>query len=361
MLRGHQVTVLTTDLKTPQEHLGYSGQHFYEGIPVVYLPSLWARGFFLSPGALPEVLRQLADIELVHIHDTRTSLSWAASRTAMDRGVPYVLTCHGSVNPGIGNWFLKHFHDTIIGKRTVTGASRIIATTKREFRDIENFGVLRRKIDVVPNAVPLYTGNGAKDTEIRAKFGIPDNHKLVLFLGRIHPIKGLDRLIEAFHKVSSNSPLCTLMIAGPDRGASRALKLRVAELGLNKRVVFAGPIFGPDRNEVFSAADVFVLPSLYESFGMTVLEAMATPVPVVTTKACGIADELERFRAALVVSDTDELAEALTRCLNDPRLCGQLMRNATLLLESEYNLEKSVSRLESIYEKVLDDGFSNRI
>ncbi len=172
-------------------------------------------------------------------------------------------------------------------------------------------------------------------------------------MGRIHPIKGLDRLIEVFSEIRSRRTDCTLVIVGPDFGAQRSLEAMARRLGTENHIVFTGPIYGDDKFRALSSADVFVLPSRYESFGMTILEAMTASVPIIITPGCRLAGELENSGAALVASTNGELLEAIERCLEDDDLCAQLKSQAERLLHEKFGSARVLNQLEYVYSEAV--------
>lgn len=145
------------------------------------------------------------------------------------------------------------------------------ATSVKEFEDIRAMG-LRAPVAIVPNGI---------DVRKRIAGGLRSGKRTLLYLGRIHPKKGLDLILDVWPKLASVFPDWQLRIVGPlDSGYSRALARRAAQL---PNVSMAGQLFGGDKQRAYASADLFVLPTLGENFGMTVAEALAMGVPVVCT------------------------------------------------------------------------------
>jgi glycosyltransferase involved in cell wall biosynthesis len=144
---------------------------------------------------------------------------------------------------------------------------------------------------------------------------------MVLFLSRLSPQKGIDRLIPAFADVvRAGSSDAVLVLAGPDYdGYERAVKAMIAEHGVGERVIFTGMLMGPDRIEALCDADVFVLPSHHENFGIVVAEAMAAAAPVIVSRAVNVWPDVAAAQAGAVVSgERAELAAEISRWLADP-------------------------------------------
>lgn len=149
------------------------------------------------------------------------------------------------------------------------------ATAASEYDDIRAMG-LRQPVAIVPNGIDL--------PQIGAAKALPDS-KFILSLGRVHPKKGLDRLIAAFALVAASHPEWRLRIVGPDEGGhGAALRRQALQAGLAELVTIEPPLFGEDKIRLMREAAVFALPTLHENFGMTVAESLAAGTPVIATK-----------------------------------------------------------------------------
>lgn len=161
-------------------------------------------------------------------------------------------------------------------EKTVTGSACLHATTEREYRDIRAAGI-KAPVAVIPNGVHVPEIN--QSVQAHGK-----NKRTLLFLGRIHPIKGIDMLLRSWKKVEAEFPEWELKIAGPDNlGYLNEMKRLSGSLAA-KRVFFTGPVYGSEKQKAFESADVFVLPTRTENFGMAVAEALAHGLPVIVSK-----------------------------------------------------------------------------
>ena len=348
--RGNDVSVATTNRYDSKQVMSFSGWREMDGVSVFYAKAYWPGRYFFAPGIFSVIRDSIRTFDVLHIHDTRTFVGLTASMLAKRSPTPYVLTCHGSLSPSVGSTELKLLHDHLIGKGLVRRASRVIALSPAEKQEFLEFGIPQDKITIVPNAIPLRLDHrigAAQNGDYH-----PNQRNVVLYLGRIHRIKGVDRLIDAFALVERRNKDCRLLVVGQDYGAKAELSRRVMRHGLTGKVAFPGPKYGTEKEQLLRNADVLVVPSYRETFPLVVLEAFAAGLPVIVTDGCGISAELERNRAALVVSSTAEMATAIERCLTDGRLANQLRNDALHLMKSEYNWDQALSQVAMIYREV---------
>lgn len=168
-------------------------------------------------------------------------------------------------------------------KRAVEAVTCFHATAESEYEDIRAFG-LKQPVAVIPNGIDLPDLAKIKSTETSSSKHT-DERPFILSLGRIHPKKGLDRLVSAFALVADENTDWGLRIVGPDeRGHAAQLARQISSLKLDGRISIELPVFGDDKLRLMSQAEIFVLPTLHENFGMTVAESLAVETPVISSK-----------------------------------------------------------------------------
>jgi glycosyltransferase involved in cell wall biosynthesis len=192
-------------------------------------------------------------------------------------------------------------------------ATCLHATSRQEYEDIRAFG-LKAPIAIIPNGIDV--------PPTMAKGAPSDGHRTVLYLGRLHPKKGIDRLLEAWKRVKAQHPQWQLDIVGPiDSDYARSLKAS-ATADLESRVRFLGPLYGVDKSNAYRRAGLFVLPTLNENFAMTVAEALAQGTPVISTRGAPWAG-LARYGCGWWIEHgTEPLAAAMDQAMDMSR--GQL-------------------------------------
>lgn len=170
----------------------------------------------------------------------------------------------------------------------------------------------------------------------------------MLYLGRIHRIKGIDILVKAFAGVIEKLDDVRLVVVGPDDGYLGELEGLIKALKIEDNVLISGPLYGRHKLEAYIDADVYVLPSRYEIWGMTVLEAIACGTPVILTENCGIAEYFKDKVGLVVKPDSKHLGEALLEMLLDWERQNAFRENCKTVAE-EFNISKTVSSLEKVY------------
>lgn len=228
-------------------------------------------------GSLGEAARAFAP-ELVHDNGLWLPHNHRVSELAGDTGLPRVVSTRGILEP----WAIRHkglkkrLAWRLYQRRDLRRASALHATSDAEAEHLRAFA-LGRPIITLPNGIDLPDLAGPRGLAVRKT-------RTALFLGRLYPVKGLPMLVEAWAKVRPAN--WRLVIAGPDEAGHQGVVERaVAAAGLGEAVSFAGPVAADAKTALLRDADLFVLPSHSESFGMAVAEALAHRTPVLTTTA----------------------------------------------------------------------------
>ncbi len=336
-----------------------------DGLTVYYfrnLCSYLAKSNFYSPYLLPiTARRELRNFDIIHIHTFRSTLIIPIWYYAKKYNIPYLVQAHGSVVTFFQKGRLKRVFDAIWGQRILKDASKLIALTPAEAEQYKSMGISEDKIEIMANGIDVSAfENLPKNGEFRVKYGLKDNQKIILYLGRIYKIKGLDLLANAVANISKDISEAKLVIVGPDDGYLPALERVIKQLEIEERVLFTGPLYGRDKLEAYIDADVYVLPSVYETFPMTVLEACACGTPVVVTDRCGIADIIDGQVGLVVPYDRNQLSDAILRMLNDDKIRQQFGEKGKALVREKFDWSKIVEQLEDVYQDVLTKGSTGK-
>lgn len=348
--RGHEVTVFTTDVDT--DGAVPTGRAVaLDGVEVWYFPVTVPRRLYRSP-QMGEALRRRVDtFDIVHLHSVFLWPTAAAARAAEKAGVPYLLAPRGMLVPDLlrrrGRW-RKAAWIRLVERRTLARAAGLHATADLEAEEARRLGLPLPPVFLVPNGIdpepPPAEPPSAPIRDLLAR------GPFLLYLGRLNWKKGLDRLIPALARV----PEARLALAGNDEEDIRPkLETLARESGVTDRVVFLGPVDGPDKAALLHACAALVLPSYSENFGNAVLEAMAAGRPVAVTPEVGLAGVV-REEGAGIVADGDPavLGEALRALLADPDHEAMGQRGAEAA-RRRFGWGAVAERMEGVYRGVV--------
>jgi glycosyltransferase involved in cell wall biosynthesis len=234
-----------------------------------------------------------------------------------------------------------------------SNASAIVALTKSEAESIRQMG-LRNRLEIIPNGIEVsdYAEGESRDA-LERRFPKLIGRLWVLFIGRIHPKKGLAQLVLAFAQVIQHYHEALLVIAGPDeREHRREIEVLVQQHGLSNHVLFTGPVLGKEKVGFLQNADIFVLPSHSEGFPMAVLEALACGVPVVLTKGCHVPEVAEAGAGIEVDIDPCQIAIAISSLLSDDTARRQMGRNGRKLVCERFTWERVARETAALCEEL---------
>jgi len=306
-----------------------------------------------SPRLLPELSHFRP--EIIHTHGLWTYASLASLRLHRRTGAALIVSPHGMLDP----WALrlsrlkKRVVSTLFQNAQLRAATVIHALTEAEARDFRAYG-LNNPVVVIPNGVNVPSLSTELDTR-------PSGRRRLLFLGRIHPKKGLDCLLDAWAQVKASQSMrgdWELVIAGwDDGGHQQHLEARVAQLGLESEVSFLGPVFGERKQEVLEGCDGFVLTSHSEGLPMAVLEAWAHRKPALISRACNLPDAVAAGAAIEVDVSVDSVAAGLARFLGLSVEERQGMGEAGLrLVQTRFSWDRIAGDFGRVYQALAAGG-----
>jgi glycosyltransferase involved in cell wall biosynthesis len=313
--RGHDVDVVTSTIaELSRRPPRRSRVEIVDGATVHYLGTpLRYRWMGITP-TLPFGLSGLERPDVVHVFGFRDPVTTGTAAWCRLRSVPYVFEPLGMFAPRVRKLRLKRLLDSTLYRGVGAGAAAIVAVSERERDDVIRGGLPAEKVRVRGNGFPEPPAAG--DGDARRRFGVPSDVPLVLYVGRIAAGKGLEHLAAIARALDG----VHVAVVGPDDRHGAATGLDGAE-----RVHLLPPTESPPF-DLYRAADVFVLPSAGESFGMVAAEAAAVGTPVVVTDRCGVAGFFGDGEALVVPYDRRALLEAIERILGDEALRAQLAR-----------------------------------
>ena len=331
-----------------------------EGTTVYCFRCSLLRRYGFSLGLSRWIRRNLRNYDLVHIHAFFSYVPVPLVYYAKKYKVPYIIRPSGELS----SWSLnqrrikKRLYLSLWGRHCLNSASAVHFTSEDE----RTAG--RRLAPGTPSVViPLGTGTFIEKElpphgRFRKKYPMLDHKQLIVFLSRLDHKKGLDRLVPAISVLAMRQDNFAVVIAGSgEREYEACVRDLVLAHGLQEKVIFTGFVHGQDKLDLLRDADVFVLPSYDENFGLAVIEAMAVGAPVVISNNVGIHHEVTEYGAGLVTScESGEIAHALSTLLDNESLRRKMGKKGRRLVGDKFTWEKVAPRLIEHYETILSQG-----
>jgi len=364
--RGHEVTVLTSDWglqsrasaaavvsRAERTELGWRLEE--SGIEAIYLTSrLHFRALSWNPGIAKFCRARLRNFDVVHIFGLYDFLGPTVAAACQRGEIPYVVEPIGMFVPIVRNFLLKQMYHLVLGQKMLRGSRKIVATSPQEVAELAASGLPAERILVRRNGVEVPEALPERG-KFRASASIPENAKVVLYLGRLSEKKSPDVLLQAFASLCERErdAEMRLVFAGPDEGGmKKRLQQMAGELGISARVQMLGATYGEQKWSAYKDADVFVLPSQNENFGNTAGEAVAAGTPVVVTDKCGIAPLLGDVAGLVVAHDAAALAQALARVLWEPGLHARLTAGCKKA-SAQLDWDGPAQEMDRLYEQLV--------
>jgi glycosyltransferase involved in cell wall biosynthesis len=322
-------------------------------------PGTWLGGLSHSPKLRRIINADMDCFDVVHSHSMWMLPNHYASAAAHRHNKPVVFTAHGVLEP----WALAR---SSWKKRPVAWAWQnqdlrraacIHVNSTAEVAGIRAYG-LTNPIAIVPNGLDLAPFDPMPDKqEFFQKWPQLAGKKIMLFLSRLHPKKGLGHLLDAWKNLAVDHPDWHMVIAGRDDGAEAQTRAAVTAMALDQSITLTGALEGRDKLAALAAADAFVLPSFSEGFSMAILEAMGARLPVLLTPGCNFAEAV-RAGAALEVKpdalDTERGIRELLAMTNHQR--GSMGERGRLLVEQRFTWDSVATQMMQLYQWMSGGG-----
>ncbi|MGC9516139.1 MAG: glycosyltransferase [Methanomicrobiales archaeon] len=360
--RGHEVTVFTTDGFKYRLDVEKNKPVDVDGIKTYYFRNisnyLTRNMNFLTPYYLPMVAREeIKKYDVIHIHEHRTLLAVIVHYYARKYDVPYVLQPRGSA-PLLGKNRQKMIFDKLYGDNIVHDASHLIFTSPmEEEKTKETFPFIRdiRKT-IIPNAIDTdYYNDLPEEGLFQAQYNLSDQERIILYMGRINKIKGLETLLQSFKSLQENVSESKLVLVGPDDGYIQELMLLIDKFNLNEQVIITGALDSKDKLSAYVDADIFVLPSSYESFGNVVFESLLCETPVIVSLNCGCADIIDTASCGLTFKygAVADLKDKMNYLISNPEKGKEMVANGQEYVWKYLTQERIISQVEEIYQELV--------
>lgn len=300
------------------------------------------------------------ELDLIHNHGLWMFPNMYARQAAVRNRIPLVISPEGMLESWSLNnsWYKKMPAWLLYERQNLNSATAFQATSAEEVNSIRKLGY-KQPIALIPNGVHIPTINEQANREVLSQnFPELSDKKWLLFLSRIHPKKGLDNLLYVWQSLANCFPEWHLIIAGSDLiGYQSELELLVDKLQLRQQVTFTGMLSGQLKYSALTNADLFVLPTHSENFGIAIAESLAYGVPVVTTKGAPW-QELETYNCGWWIEDNQPalaiaLAEAMKMSAQERQQMGSRGKN---LVQAKYSWKAIAKDMASFYHWILNGG-----
>lgn len=351
-LRGHEVTVLATNLLAPHAKLGeekivFKKNNYSASINVVRVPNkLFLAGYGYAPAVVEWLKLHWKEFDVAHVHGYNRHATESAALFLRGK-LPTAFTAHGFYHTRKMR-LLKKLHEKFVGSRAARAASACVAITQEDVKVFQGFGIAREKIIVIPNGVAV-----EKFAAKPVGKNVFDKFKpFVLFVGRLHASKGLQFLAEAVRDLR-----CRLVLVGADAGFESSLREIVSAFGIGQKVVFFGQASGQQLVQAYQACEVLALPSEWEAFGVVLVEAMAAGKPVVGSNRGSIPLLIKHGSNGFVVpyADAKKLGEKISLLLEDKALARKMGAQGKKFAK-QFSWQAVARKTEGLYFK-LKSGF----
>lgn len=348
--RGHEVTLYTSDFKLTQEYIAQ-----IPGVKVrAFQTWLAVANLHVTPGIISAAQKDVRNFDVIHLHNYRTFQNMIVCHYAKQYGIPYVLQSHGGVMPVLQKKGLKVMYDRVAGYKILRNAAKVIAGNVTEIGEYKQMGVDESRVVVIP---PFYNIEEYSvlppSGQFRSKYGIKEKH-IILFLGRIHQIKGIDFLVDAFAELNKLRDDVFLAIVGPDGGYKATVEEQVSRLNLAKKVLFTGLLTGNDKLSAFVDASMLVQTSIYERGPGSPFEAVLSGTPIIITKNTGAGEIVGKMDAGYLVEygNVPVLADLMRKILDDPADIRNKTEIARQYIIAKLSWQKGIEEYEKLYRSL---------
>lgn len=349
---GHKVTIITTNFEYDKEYADS-----LKNVRIIPFKSVFNFNLFIySPDMGKWLEKNCKHFDVVHLHGLRSYQNNLIFKYVKVYSIPYVVQPHGTTSRVIGNKMYKLLYDFFYGKKILENANKVIAVSKEESLDDNDLGAENRNIEVIYNGINIekYSLLPEKGT-FKNKYSI--NKSFILYLGRIHKLKGLDFLVKSFNYLSNDINDVLLVIAGSDDGFKSNLIKLINKYELEDKIIFTGFLNEYDKICALKDADIFIHAVQYMGgVALIPLEAILCETPVIVTEGCG--EIIKDINSGYFVEygNVNQLKNKMKQILNNPIEGQKLAIEGKKIIQENYNWNKVVLKVEkTLKEAILEN------
>lgn len=368
---GHDVTVLTTTSMHNKDIRGFSTSRpftlkstcpilpkfeYIDGIKVYrFSPMFQFWMHMVNPLMSKFLLNQIHKYDIVHGHVYMGAESDMTAMICTSKNIPFVFTAHDLISNQNGIIkFIKEIYDKTEGRFTLKSAKMLIALTSENGTQYKYLGVPENKIRIVPNGVDYKKFDTFKRSNELLK-AIENPDKVILFVGRLVMYKGAQYIIRAIPKIIDEYHNTKFIFVGEDQGYKKYLVNLAKDLCVTDKCIFTGKIDENDLLKYYSIADVFVLPSIGEGFGLVALEAIASDIPTILANEGGLKHILSKiggYSLDMLQNVPEQIVDTIKKIFSDTNIHKKRKKEKDIL-KKYYTWEGVAKELESIYIEVI--------
>jgi glycosyltransferase involved in cell wall biosynthesis len=372
--QGIDVTIITTnsngDIGQNPLDVPLNQPIQQDGYNIIYFRCYPCRRYKFSLSLLQWLNQHIKEFDLAHIHAIFSPVTTAAATIARYHNIPYIMRPCGMLDPADlrKKKQVKQIYAALLEKPNLAGAAAIHFTSKQEAKISERFGIATNKLSttkdlIIPLGVTNFIDNLLVNSEqlpIHNQFNInsvDSQIPQILFMSRIEPKKGLNLLIPALEQIITQGIKFNFILAGSnpqDANYEGKIKALIADSPLAKYTKITGFVTGEIKAFLLQNADIFVLPSYYENFGIAVAEAMAAGTPVVVSNQVHIWEDIQQAEAGWVCPlEVDEIASLITIALLDTNERKRRGLNAKEYARNHYSWDAIAQQTIQAYQQIL--------
>jgi len=362
--RGHEVHIYSVYSKDEVRERVTTTSHTISGVIIHLFPINRPRFWLASWKYVRAIYRDLPSFDIVNIHSLYLFTSVITPLICRLRGIPYIVRPHGTLTPYIyrRHRIRKALLELLFERRNYNMASAVHFTSEEE-KQTCIFDVRCMRI-VVPLGLTLDEfGKLPIRGSFRKKHIIARDAHVLLFLSRLSHQKGLDTLVDLFIMVAREDANIFLVVSGPDdEGLWESYNRKLINEGMKGRYIYTGMLQGKDKMEAFVDADIFVLPSNMENFGLVIFEAMAAGLPVLISDKVHLWKEIVKAKAgeALPLS-ANRFKERIQYLFANPELMKSMGEKGRIYVANKYNWSIIGPKLINMYKEAIDNAINMRI
>jgi glycosyltransferase involved in cell wall biosynthesis len=358
---GQDVTIITTDSN------GDTGQKPLDvplGVPIAqnnyqiyYFRCFPFRRYKFSLALFAWLANNAKNYDIAHIHALFSPVSSISASIARSRQLPYILRPLGTLDPADlqKKRQFKQIYANFLEKPNLASSAAVHFTSEQECLISSRFGIKTNDI-VIPLGVDFFENNSTKPDQVE-NFNIPQDKPIILYMSRIDPKKGLNLLLPSLETLLHKGLEFHFVLAGgnpQDREYENRIKNQIENSILAKNTTITGFVTGEAKNSLLAGADLFVLPSYYENFGIAVAEAMAAGISVVISDRVDLHPAVKEAAAGWITScNQEELTNTIETALSNPKIRQQRGKNARDLVLTKYSWSAIAEQMLNVYQQLI--------